>query len=70
MSKKYSKKDDTTLLVQSTIEVKNTYSYQELLREKEQLMYELNHITTSLQARINEYDELIKEAKKLGISEK
>jgi len=70
MNKKYSKKDENTLMVQSTVEVENTYTYQELIREKQYLEDELKHITDSLQAQINECNELIKEAKKLGILER
>jgi tryptophanase len=70
MNKKYSKKYENTLMVQSTVEVENTYTYQELIREKQYLEDELKHITDSLQAQINECNELIKEAKKLGILER
>jgi hypothetical protein len=70
MNKKYSKKDENTLIVQSTMEVENTHTYQELIREKQHLEDELKHITDSLQAQINECNELIKEAKKLGILER
>lgn len=67
MEKKFNKKDNSTLTVIDTITTTRNYKYDELLRERIDILNELETINKMLNDRLSEIEMLIKEADKLGI---